>query len=1189
MDPVKIVQFDIHGKEPLNKIVGEEMPIKDKTCPWLIPNGSPYFAEGNIFKLYDQRGGLLTLGRDFFFEEEFIPFCDLSGRSICTFIRLSERVLAENDFVKANYQSIGAWFVPRNDLDKWLEEITNGKIPIPWSKVFGVPPTLPPEFHSHHTATEITDWYELSFFFNYMAGIYRTRDSSLFDKADQIIEASFAQLTAVKNAQLAKLVAHDSNYSAPHQPTKADLLLGNLDNFPTATLAEELAGTPNRFSTPQGVQEKAKTYIPNTDAAMKNGILPIGQFGNNSFIPPNIAGSFEGIGQETECSGICLERSGIVMLLSNHNDGRTKGLYFSTVENYLSQDAVVTYTNYRYDPPVLSAIGVNVDRIVAGSGNKVIMVGVSGTNDWFIALTNGTFDPASHSYVRCDMSEITAVYGSPYGSPVLRGLNDRATIHHMGKYLVLVQSNTGADGLKQRFFRVPTEDVLLNKPVKWTPLRISYANYDGVQSNNVLDFILYPYVKDSAGLTTRVAHCTFLRPVNEVDQERRAISFSTPIKNGGGTYYYHSLVQYIFFDRVSSVPTYATDASAMSFSFNPETGVFNLRTRPTERVLKIDGSEVSRIVPGWEYYNTALASDANPSSVMLDNGEILTAYVLEGATLFPVRFSTIKFSNFTDIETLLSGTLQHTRTAVKAVTKISPVIKTATRNGAYPGSVTYESDGEIFVATDQEDYGRKVYNRIVTGNYEIRPAVNNLTLGSLYSRPLSSDIYLTDMVSTDGVMSITGGATELAAAGVSGGTGSLAYCGYSERIGVAGVVPTNEALRASNEPSMFLTFPRTYVKTLNKGERTSQYKGETFYGIKQAIIDRLKAMTLTPTDNRWCFNWAHFGDESGGMFTGLNISLLTVYSYSIADGKVYCRPLLVRPQVENPNPDHPETYWIKDFQILHDLGQVLAGPSLSTTGPFPSYGKWVSKPLLNAYKEGNNLKVLANGHFNVPVPFSIAHATLVVCDINLATDKFVNFAADSTPDSYGEYAVIIPTVGLTDLNVTSNSPTANRITRVNPLPYDYTGGAGTIFKKNGVGNFLVASVYPETGWVLFIQENIKMMVNGTAYVIGGGTIDLRDIEEDPRNKTFYVYATIDDNTPKYVVSVKKLHKRSNLLPAATLTTNDKQILTIVRHQSFMIGDYLLSDVREGGIIPVSSGFPQDPGNFPFLRASELLP
>lgn len=1188
MDPVKIVQFDIHGKEPLNKIVGEEMPIKDKTCPWLIPNGSPYFAEGNIFKLYDQRGGLLTLGRDFFFEEEFIPFCDLSGRSICTFIRLSERVLAENDFVKANYQSIGAWFVPRNDLDKWLEEITNGKIPIPWSKVFGVPPTLPPEFHSHHTATEITDWYELSFFFNYMAGIYRTRDSSLFDKADQIIEASFAQLTAVKNAQLAKLVTHDSNYSAPHQPTKADLLLGNLDNFPTATLAEELAGTPNRFSTPQGVQEKAKTYIPNTDAAMKNGILPIGQFGNNSFIPPNITGSFEGIGQATECSGICLERSGIVMLLSNHNDGRTKGLYFSTVENYLSQDAVVTYTNYRYDPPVLSAIGINVDRIIAGSGNKVIMVGASGTNDWFIALTNSTFDPASHSYVRCDMSEITAVYGNPYGNPVISGLNDRATIHHMGKYLVLVQSNTGTDGLKQRFFRVLTEDVLLNKPVKWTPLRISYANYDGVQSNNVLEFIIYPYVKDSAGLTTKVGNCTLLRPVNVVGQERRALSFSAPIKNGGGAYYYHSLQSYVFFDLFSDAQAYSIIASGISYSFNPETGVFNLRTRPTEKILKVDGSEANRSTPGWDRYRMALTGVYQPSSVMLDNGDILTAYIEEGETLFPVRFSAIKFENFTSAETLLSGTLEHTRAKVKTITHIKPVIKTATRNGSYPSAVNYETNGEVFVATDQLDYTRKMYYRVVEGNYEIRPAVNNLTLGSLYSRPLSSDIYLTNLSPLDGVMSVTGGATELAAAGLTGGTSSLAYFGYSKRLGAGGSSPINSALKAA-DPSMFLTFPRTYSKVLNKGEKTAQYKGDTFYGIRQNIIDRLEGMALVPGDNRWCFNWAHFGAESGGMFAGLNISLVSVYSYNPVDSKIYCRPLLVRPVVETPNTNHPGTYWIKDFQILHDLGQFLAGPALSTEGPFGNYGRWVGKPHLVAYKEGVNLKVLANGIFSIPVKFSTDYLPVLLCDINLTTEKFVNFSADSTPGGYGEYGVIIPKVGVTDLNVVSNSPTNNRITRVNPLPYDYTGGAGTVFKKNGVGNFLIASVYPETGWVLFIQENIKMMVNGTAYVIGGGTIDLRDIEEDPRNKTFYVYATIDDSTPKYVVSVKKLHKRSNLLPAATLTTNDKQILTIVRHQSFMIGDYLLSDVREGGIIPVSSGFPQDPGNFPFLRASELLP
>ena len=45
MDTLRIVQFDVRGVNPVNKIDGEVIKIKDKTCPWVIPDGSPFFGD----------------------------------------------------------------------------------------------------------------------------------------------------------------------------------------------------------------------------------------------------------------------------------------------------------------------------------------------------------------------------------------------------------------------------------------------------------------------------------------------------------------------------------------------------------------------------------------------------------------------------------------------------------------------------------------------------------------------------------------------------------------------------------------------------------------------------------------------------------------------------------------------------------------------------------------------------------------------------------------------------------------------------------------------------------------------------------------------------------------------------------------------------------------------------------------
>ena len=86
-----------------------------------------------------------------------------------------------------------------------------------------------------------------------------------------------------------------------------------------------------------------------------------------------------------------------------------------------------------------------------------------------------------------------------------------------------------------------------------------------------------------------------------------------------------------------------------------------------------------------------------------------------------------------------------------------------------------------------------------------------------------------------------------------------------------------------------------------------------------------------------------------------------------------------------------------------------------------------------------------------------------------------------------------------------------------------------------------------------------------------------------------MYATIADEKGRYIISDTKLRQNGKMIHACTVTTGANQILLIDRRQPFMIGDLELSYSRKGGSIPVSSGFPQEDGNFTFLRAAELLP
>ena len=1197
MDPIRLVKFDIHGIEPVNTFVGEVIKLTDKTCPWVIPNASPFFAEAELTTVYDARGAEMKLDRDYFLEEEFVPFCEITGRSIKCFIRLSQDILDNNAQISVDYQSIGAHFVPRNDLADWLEKIKHGKIPIPWSKVFDVPPTLPSSLHSHTIKTEISDWYELTWFMAYLSNVTLTRDPEANNKVTAAVRIAFDRLKAAKTTRLAQLAAHDGDYNVPHGTTKFDILMGNHDNFDTATLAEELQGLRNDvLSTPMGVAELAKTYKPDTDAAMYRGIMPLSRFGGDSFIPPNISGSFEGMGQQTECSGICLEPSGLVMLLSNHYDGRTRGLYFSTVENYNKDNIRITYTNYKYKPPVLATLGVDVDRIISGSGNKVIMTGVNGTNDWFIALTNNTFDPGSHSYVRCDMSALIAFFGSPYGNGVGYGNPEQAVIHHMGAYLVLVQSWIDAGVPKSRMYRVLTEDVRAGRNVVWTAMALTYVDWDGTQYNGVTDFVPQKNIRNVNNKVVSFGRFLAKQPFDFISALRRHFNVSWPQTGGGGNHYIHfqSYFHMSYTDN-SGVPysNIVAGVSEMFYIINPANGAMALQFRSPQVLIDfLPGADPLAGYRQYREYTTALVGYQAPATVVFPTGELVSAVVFEGAAEFPVRLQVTSFNGVTSGEGLLSRALDTDVVSVKSQRVTTPVVVPATKNGCFPGSLTYEADGELFEAADQTDPGlsRKTYYRKVSGGYAVREGVNNLTLGAnIYSRPLTTEIYLSNLLHTDGTMSITGDGAALAAGGVELGSGSLSYCGWSAYYAATEFIPENPKLRAPAGGNVMVSFPRTYTKTLDPVKKEAVFEATSFYGFRWAVIDQILA--YCPGATRKCFTITHLGGENGGMFQGLNVSIIMLNWIMEATGRYRSKVIIARPNVEAPNADHPGVHLITSFTILQALGDVrtCAEPVFTQREQFVKNPQvFQSKPNLTAYRSGNNLKVkLVSAYYNVPTAYE--GAITAILDLNLATNQVAALAVGSISRILSDVCVMWPGIGMTDVNLVSNDPENTSIINASITPYQYTGGGAAIFIKTGVGYIVPTSVYPETGWVLFCQPNIKMMVNGSLYEMGGGTIDLRDVDSAPQNKTFYVYATVEDDQPKYIISVTKMRKSGNMLKAATIVTNDRQILTIVRHQPLMIGPYLLSYTREGGIIPMSTGFPHDEGDFYMLRNAELLP
>jgi len=1195
MDSIPLVKFDIRGTEPVNTITGEKWKLTDKTLNWYLPDGAPFFADTGLVVMRNQSGGLLRRDRDFYVEGEFVPFCEMTGRSICSYIRLSDAIVAANAFVTIDYQSLGAYFVPRSNLEEWIYAMNAGNVPIPWSKVFGVPPTLPPELHMHNIKTEITDWYDFTQFFQQLEGIRKSRDYTFNDQLTAVVEDSYEKLITARDDQLDRLQLHDGNYSNPHGIVAFDVDLGNVSNYRTATPAEDMAGVASDlFSTPYGVIQLAKTYVPNTDKAMLSGIMPISSFGGESFIPPNISGSFEGLGAVSDCSALCLEDNGLLMILTNHNDGRSEGLYYSYIENYDKGTAKYVYSAFKYTPASLTALGINPTAVVAGSNHKVIMVGNPATNNWYVAITNGTFDPASHAYVKCDMTNVNALFGNvPYNS------HDKATIHFMGDYLLLVQSTGIGSDEKHTFFRAPVASVIAGTQITWTRLDVTFSDYDGVAYTN--SAFWKPMVPVQVnGKWTKNGPWTYRQPVTTLNKSGRTASLSCANPNVPGSYLVQFLIGNagVYNDGAGTIIN-ITVIMSIGYSINPATGVMTLLNKtPAYEMGFSDTTQAEKnaylndYYGGW--YNPTIQSNS-ASIIVLPTGETVCATIEDGND-FPAVIEIYEHTGKTTDAQLLAGGLWNAVAPPVNRKYLLPVLRSPLLSGTFPGTMSFEPDGELYGAMEQATNNRKTYLRLVTGAYQTRAGITNLKLPNLQARPLSNAVYETNLGYTDGVIGMTGSAADLTARGVEMGNTSLSTFGWSSYIPASNYYPRNTALQAAAGHNVLHTFPRTTQRVLDNVGKKATYSGVTFYGLRQALIDKMK--TFIPagfqTTKYWAFSLHMLGAENGGMFGGLNVAVGVIHFVDAATTTIRTQLVLFRPVVEAPNVDHPGVYLITDVTVLDTPPHFRNAVNVKINDVNFLLSTRAHKPrgFFNVYRDNGKLKVWFTSPYSTVTTSTVYTKLFSTFDIDLATNKFSGIYGQGSGWSQTDQVMMVPKVGMTDLTLTGTTPDTVGMSYA-PGIYAETGGAASIFRKTNpdtsVTYYLGGSAYPETGWSLFFQDNIAVMINGAAYRVPGGTLDLRDIDAAPQNKTFYIYVTIEDDLPKYLLSTLQLRKSNAMMRVATVVTNASSIVTIAREQPFMVGDLLLSYTREGGIIPMSSGFPQDEGSFVFVRNGELLP
>lgn len=403
-EDIPIHKLDLTASDPFNKVnyaYGFRREVKNNNI--VIPPSAPFYQKS--LKMYDKNGVPLVEGTDYEFYGILGKLTKHTAQPVGLFVRLLKDELTEWHW---DYQVVGNFNKLTNEILNMLHSIYEDDRFVLWENIENKPLWFDPEIHQHDLAYNIYGFTDLVTELKRIGHIQATQKTGaqlfleVFQDHIDYYCASFRDL-------LADMIAnHATKKYDNHAVRKEHIGLGLVDDFATADLEQTLEGLREDLHiTPYNAGLVVAAAAGRNDKLYPSGKLPLLRYGSDTFIPPTISGSFEGIGGINRRVGALVEVDGTLLILQHRNNGKVRGLYFTRCKNWRSQDADYEFTAYMYQHPTATAAGATLDTIINGSNRYVMVVGDSVKNMWWWCATNNTFNPDRHILVRINGPWVT--------------------------------------------------------------------------------------------------------------------------------------------------------------------------------------------------------------------------------------------------------------------------------------------------------------------------------------------------------------------------------------------------------------------------------------------------------------------------------------------------------------------------------------------------------------------------------------------------------------------------------------------------------------------------------------------------------------------------------------------------------------------------------------------------------------
>ncbi|QDB70300.1 hypothetical protein CF8_0132 [Aeromonas phage CF8] len=1187
-----LYKLDLTGISPFNKITLEYGKRDSQTNGDLfIPLKAPFYI--NSVQLYHPNGAPMVLDEDYEFYGILSKLSAYTAKPVGLYIRFKKPEIQE---WKVTYQTVGNFNKITTEILNMLKVLTTDDRMVDWENIDNKPLWFVPEVHQHDWSFEIFMFTELASELLRLVGIQETTSNNVLVRLEKFQARIEVYIEEYQKGLFKLIEDHDAGRVNNHGVSKAVLGLENVDNFATATLQETLDGLRNDLHlTVQNATKAVEAASGRNERLFPSGSLPLLRYGSDSFIPPKIDGSFEGMGGIFGRIGAVLESSGELLVLQSRYNGQTRGLYYIRAMRFGTTRPEWEFTSYRYEHPTAKADGATLSVIINGSNQYGMVVGDNVNNIWYWCETNGTLNPARHILKRIDTATATLLTQFHARTNLLVDQDYKnKMVLMMGVDIAYVKTvrptwpDTAATGGGDRKLEGYLFFANLKLSGTWTNCKVNYTH---PSFGNYNDKLFTPYIRKmgtAGGLTGVIEfHAKYSKALSSIWEYDTVYAFSGQGSDGKAVLRLETRIygqtaagnSNIACSNVWKGKFEIVESPTMTINITPVENEKLYKVNPESPFDTSNGNE-GDLYKQWKVspFAFVISWGTYAGSILLPGGHRLTLVSTMSYSIpFKANFTTsVNFSSpdkLIEIEDYVTPIVKSSDMILEytpiglAGSFINPFMLVANIDDTTTAGVMVRQ-----VASDGNTEWIHRNQPFMDATYGMRN--DNVTTMTIDGRPVKSHpiVSKTNKVNLGQhiVLTQTGLPNESSTA--------IKRKRWVEFLGADAFSSIDGKAAGVGDGLLVKTCKPTIINDV------INLVPQIVYNVKKPIMTTIKAWLQTkgfPVD-RLDKSWTiHRGTMPDG----------TTFEYLIVTGtrpgsngyrNAYFCPILVRfagtgtPTTVNGYQYYDDvsvtilSTFVEKLYLDNVIGDSFGNPGGIQAQSAIGFNGWNKS--INGTLQPTEICGMLRSLHRYPVP-GYNYTVDVLIEIDTAYN--IKRVAGLIQDGYNPES---RTIGNAFYGIGSVTTTKDMMQGAGVIvaDYDMSGASATLYDAiltDRLSNTrsLVISNLLGTSYIVYFKEIKNVILGGKTYDIPAGYKDIRATDTNPANKIFYVYLRFRGGVPVYdITSAMSAESPVNSL-IAKITCGATQIDTIVPYNRFSMDSAIISDQRQGSAILSTGG------------------